>query len=181
MLKRWAAWPQGVRWRAAGIAAVVVALAMEPDTPSVPPGNDAHPAAPGRGSGDRVSAGAVTNVPPRPEQALRVQRVQAGVQHRDPRAGILTAGTLPGGLAPDAERQAARRTAVSALPPGGHLAEGVQRPQIALQVALGLDDDSLDRQVHPSEGGLLGLRHQQILLQPAGRLASLIGSHHSTC
>ena len=31
MLKRWAAWPQGVRWRAAGIAAVVVALAMEPD------------------------------------------------------------------------------------------------------------------------------------------------------
>ena len=61
---------------------------------------------PGAVTGDRVSAGTVTNVPPRPEQALRVQRVQAGVQHRDPLAGILTAGSLPGGLAPDAERKA---------------------------------------------------------------------------
>ena len=45
-----------------------------------------------------VSAGAITNVPPRPEQALRVQRVQAGVQHRDPRAGILTAHLKNGWL-----------------------------------------------------------------------------------
>jgi len=61
-----------------------------------------------------VSAGAITNVPPRPEQALRVQRVQAGVQHRDPRAGILTAGRPPGGLATDAERKAAKRTSTRA-------------------------------------------------------------------
>ena len=103
------------------------------------------------------------------------------MQHRDPRAGILTAGTLPGGLAAETERKAGRSTAVSALPPGGHLAEGVQRPQITLQVGLGVDVNSLDRQVHPSEGGLLRLSHQQILLQPAGPLASLVGSHHSTC
>ena len=80
-----------------------------------------------------------------------------------------------------AERKAGRSTALSALPPGGHLAEGVLRPQIALKVGLGLDVDSLDRQVHPSEGGLLRLRHQQILLQPAGPPAGLVGSHHSTC
>ena len=58
-------------------------------------------------------------------------------------------------------------SAVSALPPGGHLAEGVQRPQITLQVGLGVDVDSFYRQVHPSEGGLLRLSYQQILL-PAG-------------
>ena len=72
---------------------------MEPDAQSVPPGNDAHPAAPGRSDGDRVSAGTVTNVPPRPEQALRVQRVQPGVQHRDPPLSILDArGICPAAL-----------------------------------------------------------------------------------
>ena len=28
MLKRWAAWPRGIRWLAGGIAAVVLALAV---------------------------------------------------------------------------------------------------------------------------------------------------------
>ena len=28
MLKRWAAWPQGIRWLAGGIAAVVLGLAV---------------------------------------------------------------------------------------------------------------------------------------------------------
>ena len=62
-------------------------------------------------AGVLVSAGTITNVPPRPEQALWVQRVQAGVPRRDRLAGILTAGSLPAGSPrmPNVRREAVLR------------------------------------------------------------------------